>query len=162
MGKHKMNMKIFFKCPVRIGVPHTGKPSRFLRETPDFIALSRFPPGVIFVPHFSRFLTKSDLLRTVSTRTLIQVHHCLVSMVARLFSSDWKSERVFSMGRKIVTENRTRMDNSSMASMVFLGVNLTPGCFSSIKHIKMSTFYTYLCWLCRMILRWLLHENVSL
>ena len=29
---------------------HTCQPSRFSRETPDFIALSRFPPGVIFLP----------------------------------------------------------------------------------------------------------------
>ena len=54
------------KCP-RFAVNHTCQPSRFSRETPDFTALSRFPPGVIFLPHVSRFLTKSDLLTTVST-----------------------------------------------------------------------------------------------
>jgi len=60
-------------------------PVGILANPPDFrgrLPISLPPPGVIFLPHFSRFLTKSDLLRTVSTRTLIQRHHCLVSMVA--------------------------------------------------------------------------------
>ena len=57
-----------------------------LANPPDFrgrLPISLPSPGFLPGSYFSRFLTKSDLLRrTVSTRTLIQLHHCLVSMVA--------------------------------------------------------------------------------